>query len=550
MLGCMNTREKRIMRSFMLILIAIFGIIMGILALRSTAQVPEDRITDISANWIYEDGGKRYFVDLSRNTDLPDQRTIILKKVVDKDILRTNSLVFYTVNTNVEISIRGKMIYKHSGDLDSPYWDGAWKWHTIQIPSDVQEGEILELKLCRMFVRDYDRLPTIYSAEVSDFFDLVLEKSFFTMLTGCLLFIVSLILLILWTIRQGWKKRSWDLANIALFSFFGSVAFLLRIPWTTWVFNDAGMLSTISTYFGLLTMLPILNMSGQLKSSRHLLLYHFLLMAAESYIIFRIIMEMAGHSGMFVDRPYEILFVTIVSVTYFCALVDDYAVSSDEEIRRYIMPLFGLYVAIFLDLLLVRLGSSYYSNNFFGLIVLSGVIYISYGSANNLAMIYRDSVDAQKYQILSETDVLTGLKNRNSYTKYIESLECGEGLAVIIMDVNGLKTVNDNYGHQEGDRMLIDIADKIMEVFTEGYEVFRIGGDEFAVLSIDKTQQEIEEDMWNFERTIRHVNEDREYKFSVAVGLAMHESSRKESIDDVVNRADQNMYFKKIAIKL
>lgn len=534
----------------MLILFALFGIIMAILAWRSIGIHPEDKIADISNGWIYRERGTEYVVDLGKSADLPQQRTVLLEKIVDEEILRTNSIVFYTINTNVEMFIRGKRIYKHSGDLDSPYWDGAWKWHTIQISGDIEEGEVLQLKLCRKYRHDYKNPPAIYSAEVSDFFDHVLKKSFFSLVTGSLLLVLSITLLSLWILRRGWKKRNWDLANIALFTFFGSIAFLLRIPWVTWVFNDEGLLSTISTYSALLTMLPILNMSGRLRGSEHQHIYQFLLMMAQGYIIFRMIMEMRGHSSMFVDSPVEIFFVTLVSVAYFCVLVEDHATGKDEAISRYIMPMFGLYAAIFLDLLTVRFGASYYSNNFIGSIMLGGVFYIAYGSANSLSGVYKDSLDAQKYQILSETDALTQMRNRNSYTKYIESIDSLEGLAVIIMDVNNLKVINDSYGHQEGDRMLTEVAERIKKVFSDGYDIFRIGGDEFAILSIGKTQLEIEEDMWRFDRDIRHLNEGRRYRFSVAVGLAIYEAFRNETIDDLVNRADQNMYFKKITIKL
>lgn len=549
----MDRKFSKILQIYRIILVLLFAVILSIFATRSLdIDSLDTKIQDISDNWVFTDqNGKIHSIDLANHPEVQlHQKNIILNKIVDQDMAKNRSIIFYTVYSNVKVFINGQLIYQHKGNLDSPYWDGGWKWNTILLPYHIESGDEISISLCRSYSRDFNHLPRVYSARISDFFDYILQKSFFSILIGGALFVLSLIIISVWLVQRGWKKGNWNLANIGLFAFFSAMSFSLRIPWVTWVFNDMVLLPTICFYTGLFAILPILNFSNQNSSSKYPGFYRYLFIASELYIIFRLIMEMSGYSAWFAENRYEGLIILCITGISFVVMVNDYRLTKSDTIRQYRIPLLFLYSIIFLDLMFVKTEIVYYSSNFIGALILLGVFYISNAVASNLAGSYADSIDAQKYQQLSETDILTGLKNRNSYTKKLESIFDMNGLAIIIMDVNNLKVVNDTYGHKEGDCMLVDVANKIREAFSDGYEVFRIGGDEFAVLSNLKTREEIEQDLWYFESEIRHMNEDKPYKFSVAAGLAIFEPFRRESIDELVNRADQNMYFKKIAIKL
>lgn len=84
----------------------------------------------------------------------------------------------------------------------------------------------------------------------------------------------------------------------------------------------------------------------------------------------------------------------------------------------------------------------------------------------------------------AETDELTGLPNRSHYLATLRTLvAAGKPLAVMIMDLNRFKTVNDTLGHGFGDQVLVEVADRLRSIIGEGDVVARLGGDEFAVIS-------------------------------------------------------------------
>lgn len=91
------------------------------------------------------------------------------------------------------------------------------------------------------------------------------------------------------------------------------------------------------------------------------------------------------------------------------------------------------------------------------------------------------NVRAETYNSLSVRDFLTGLKNRRGFSEAVQSLDPNSEVGVIYCDINGLKRVNDNYGHRSGDLMIQRLAGILNQHFPDG-ESFRMSGDEFVVV--------------------------------------------------------------------
>lgn len=147
---------------------------------------------------------------------------------------------------------------------------------------------------------------------------------------------------------------------------------------------------------------------------------------------------------------------------------------------------------------------------------------------------------------LTETDRLTGFLNRTAYEKVLEALETGEQdySCVVMLDVNGLKTVNDTVGHDAGDELIVGASRCISETFEENGNVYRIGGDEFVIIS--NTPKE------NFMVLLEHFKEIADSwqgeligELSVSLGIAAKEDYPQMGIREVIRQADQLMYIDK-----
>ena len=138
---------------------------------------------------------------------------------------------------------------------------------------------------------------------------------------------------------------------------------------------------------------------------------------------------------------------------------------------------------------------------------------------------------------MSATDLLTGLYNRNEMNRWVGSYSDGaaeQSVGVIFADLNGLKTVNDNDGHDAGDKLLRDAASALRQVFGS-YEVFRAGGDEFVVFLPGATEEELAAKA----QALREAAAGFE-KVDFAIGWSVEADSR--CIEQALNSADERMY--------
>ena len=138
-------------------------------------------------------------------------------------------------------------------------------------------------------------------------------------------------------------------------------------------------------------------------------------------------------------------------------------------------------------------------------------------------------------------DRLTGLYNR-AYLTYLQQeaqKKKSEPIAGIMIDLNGFKQINDNYGHSEGDAALILVADLLRKAFCEYGIVIRYAGDEFVVM-LHTTDAQLITDLIARAKDIfeeENKTNDKPFQLSASMGYAISDLS-KETIDDFMNRID------------
>lgn len=149
-------------------------------------------------------------------------------------------------------------------------------------------------------------------------------------------------------------------------------------------------------------------------------------------------------------------------------------------------------------------------------------------------------------------DPLTGVKSKNAYVEAVEKLndsikkEIITDLGIMVFDLNDLKTVNDTLGHEAGDQYIKDGCMMICNKFAHS-PVFRIGGDEFAVILQGSDFDNRESLISEFENEV--VENLKEDKVVVASGLEIYDPNKDKSVDDIFERADKKMYERKKSLK-
>ena len=140
-------------------------------------------------------------------------------------------------------------------------------------------------------------------------------------------------------------------------------------------------------------------------------------------------------------------------------------------------------------------------------------------------------------QYMSYRDMLTTLYNRNRYIQVLEGMQAKTVIktSVAYIDINGLKRVNDLYGHEAGDRLIIITARSMLAILPEN--AYRVGGDEFVLICFDMDEK-------IFRSKVRDICDSIAAKrISVSVGVVWEESSSE--LETMLRRADDLMYAEK-----
>ena len=167
------------------------------------------------------------------------------------------------------------------------------------------------------------------------------------------------------------------------------------------------------------------------------------------------------------------------------------------------------------------------------------VLYIYFKYKKKVKKVRKE--DRHKY-----TDLLTSLKNRNYLNKKAPDWEASKVYpqAVVIIDLNNVKYVNDNYGHEEGDRLIVTAASTLVNTQLENSEIIRTDGNEFLVYLVGYSERQVE----TYAKKLEKEMKDLPHDFGASVGYSMILDDIK-TLDDAINEATLEMMTKKQGLK-
>ncbi len=171
-------------------------------------------------------------------------------------------------------------------------------------------------------------------------------------------------------------------------------------------------------------------------------------------------------------------------------------------------------------------------------------------SVNHAEELKQRDEAVSEMRMLSLTDVLTGLYNRRGFFLQAEQIyklarRRRTKSAVIYADIDGLKRVNDELGHEAGDAMIRDAALVFRQSFRHADVVARLGGDEFVAYTLDDEQPEVI--LSRIEANLRAFNlmQERPYCVSISAGVVLVDSNAEQTLSHYVLLADEQMYAQK-----
>lgn len=265
-------------------------------------------------------------------------------------------------------------------------------------------------------------------------------------------------------------------------------------------------------------LFSLLQVAVSLASRRHsVLTYVSVYMAISVFLLY-------GIAIATLTRPEE------QTVTFMVMLIFVPLIFVDRPVRMAASLLFYI-------LLFIVMAIRYKRGSVLGVDITDAVIF-GLLSIVSETIVYRVKIRGYvleyKLHIMSETDQLTGLNNRNCYEGRLAGYTGNHSIACIYIDVNGLHELNNSKGHQAGDEMLKYVANVVRETFG-AEDTYRIGGDEYVAFARNRTRDEVEKLIDEMKARVRA----RGYHVAVGHGYS---DQPDDGIGALVSSAESRMY--------
>lgn len=177
----------------------------------------------------------------------------------------------------------------------------------------------------------------------------------------------------------------------------------------------------------------------------------------------------------------------------------------------------------------------------YGIGLLSLIVTVFRKLVGRMLQLFRDHAELDRFREMAYTDALCRIGNRTAFQMGQQATAGAPRLCYVILDLNGLKQINDNLGHSVGDFLIHTAARLIEETFADSGKCYRIGGDEFAVICTELDEQGVQSVLNRLELAVNQRNRNQEIPLSLAWGYAMRKTP-EDTVDVLFHRADEAMY--------
>ena len=204
-----------------------------------------------------------------------------------------------------------------------------------------------------------------------------------------------------------------------------------------------------------------------------------------------------------------------------------------------------------LDMIDFYIWDSFGNGFFTRLLILALLICAGIVSVKKALTIYEANIEKRTYEKMAYSDNLTSLRNGRGFDDNLDAIDKDlDEVTIAYCDMNGIKYINDNFGHGLGDEALQMIADNLLELASKGHDTntskkdaaYRLGGDEFCVLCYDRLPKEVEAEIIDINKKLSSEHERFDYPIGISYGIVRGKATYRKSIRQYVNAADQKMY--------
>ena len=529
----------------MLVMYALIALSVDVFVVRNENVLAKD-ITD---GWSLEINEKKLEDKVSLNRNFKDVKKgtkIKFSKKLDID----NAIVYPVLKFNIswcdaKVYCDGELVYTYQYNASII----SKKQCLVELPTKCDGKKVvIELKVKNDKRKTFIDNMTIVKGD--DVFEVVVADNVYNMLFGGMVLAFGMIVVAITLSLKNKNKEVWLMFYLGLLWIIAGIVSLSKMNMIAYIFGN-NIITEVSMYICLVALGPIVFMINinMLKSE---LMKHMLKSVFFTIMSVMGLMVIAKNNISFLEKIDTLSIIGVgmmcIVVLFILLLVKDY--KNVKGIDRFLYNGFFVGYAVFAIIVFSMIWLDYKYFAFivnFGIMIIAitlllvSMIYYSYRIKEYMNKIANDKI----LETLAYTDPLTGIMNRTKYEEVIRSLK-EENLKVctiVAFDLNNLKMINDQHGHEAGDEYIKAFSKVLRIGFVDEEFIGRIGGDEFVAI-IKNKHIDVEDTIEMMQSLLKQSMKKKNFmeNVSFAYGIANSKKHDVKPIDELIELADKNMY--------
>lgn len=525
-------------------------------------SIKEITYKNITADWSLDKEGLKP-VDVKKLGEYMDEEKGVLSMYyqlpqMDADV----SLVYRSKDVYTRVLVGEELLYE-TEVYDSKYYNKSPGnlWNVMTINSKYS-NQYLELQI--IMVYDTNAITTD-AILIGDKADIILElfaKNIVGIAISLLLMILGVVLAVIDCLPSyGKAKKNHSLLWLGLFALLTGAWCLLETNVIQFCVKDMRIIQLINNMVMIVDSMPLLlYLNSEYKIFRNRIV-RIMAYINISYILLCVCVQLEGTWDIHNLLLFGVLFMRFIDIVMFVWVVKMFIRLKKEKkpLLQCSLLIAGLSFLWFFSIFETLRSLNVDRMDRAGLIRVGMLIMCFCFATSSQMEAYKIVEQGLKYELMSKlaySDGLTGLGNRTAYLEQLDEYADSESniksLGIIYLDVNNLKTVNDNQGHELGDDLIQMAAHIISDSFGHYGKAYRIGGDEFCVLMAGiNIKEKYTKGLLTFKELIKEANLAKWYPYPIQIahGFSICEEFTREKIDEAIAIADSEMYHNKQEIK-
>lgn len=467
----------------------------------------------------------------------------------------TNAIAINSEHMSLDVSLNDCYIYSHRFDrekMDYSHSNGR-NFHLIDLNSNYYGKDlIIDVELLLNDGVDYIINPIAIGSKYAICADIFAKESLNIILCGVNVIIIFVCLVFTILFKRGIKDKKIDqLYYVNLFMIFYTMLMFLELLTSGFVIANSYLRYFVKYCSLMIIHVPIMFMYKEYCNDKEKKIFDLIIIMELSNFIVQTILNF-GHIMDYAEMIVVTPIINSIGIIYMAYVSIKLIMKKKNTDNLFHISMLFFLMAVLLDV--VWAFTEFDVKVFSQLcVIVFAVIQITI-AGKALLNYYKMGIHSRVYENLALTDNMTTLSNRFAFDrdvmraeKYIEN---HPSVWCCVIDINNLKQVNDTLGHQAGDDLIIYVAQMLILTFEEYGDVFRIGGDEFAVVVNDENEDNVKERMDYLNNLIEKANKVcNKFLISIAVGYDKYNPKIDNDFNDLFVRADKLMYENKVKIK-